>query len=61
MCTPRGINNALAQFTETFNNHGLSTEHGRSPHQLWMSGILRHHSSNFSGVRGVWMIAYQMI
>ena len=50
--TPR-INNALAQFIETYNNHGLSTEHGRSPHQLWISGILQHHSSNYSGVRGI--------
>lgn len=47
------INNALAQFIETFNNHGLSTVRGLSPHQLWISGILQHHSSNFSGVRGV--------
>ena len=50
--TPR-INHALAQFVETFNNHGLSTEHGFTPHQLWISGILQHHSSNYSGVRGV--------
>ena len=50
--TPR-INNALAQFIETFNNHGLSTEHTLSPHQLWISGILQHHSSNYSGVRGI--------
>lgn len=50
--TPR-INNALSQFIETFNNHGLSTEHGLSPHQLWISGILQHHSSNYSGVRGI--------
>ena len=38
--TPR-INNALAQFIETFNNHGLSTEHSHSPHQLRVSGILQ--------------------
>ena len=50
--TPR-INSALAQFIETFNNHGLSTEHSHSPHQLWVSGILQHHSSNYSGVRGI--------
>ena len=50
--TPR-INNALAQFIETINNHGLSTEHSLSPHQLWISGILQHHSSNYSGVRGI--------
>ena len=47
------INSVLAQFIDTFNNHGLSTEHGRSPHQLWISGILQHHSSNYSGVRGI--------
>jgi len=28
----------------------LSTEHNMSPHQLWISGILRHHSSNYAGV-----------
>ena len=50
--TPR-INNALVQFIETFNNHGLSTEHSHSPHQLWVSGILQHHSSNYSGIRGI--------
>ena len=50
--TPR-INNALAQFIETFNNHGLSTEHSLPPNQLWISGILQHHSSNYSGVRGI--------
>ena len=47
------INNAPAQFIETFNNHGLSTEHSHSPHQLWVSGILQHHSSNYSGIRGI--------
>jgi len=50
--TPR-INNALAQFIETYNNHGLSTKHGRTLHQLWISGILQHHSSNYCGVRGI--------
>ena len=50
--TPR-INNALAQFVDTFNNHGLSMEHSFTPHQLWISSILQHHSSNYSGVRRV--------
>ena len=44
------INTALTQFVDTFNNHGLSSEHGLTPHQLWISGILQHHSSNYSGV-----------
>ena len=47
------INTALTQFVDTFNNHGLSSEHGLTPHQLWISGILQHHSSNYSGVRGI--------
>ena len=47
------INYALAQFIETFNNHGLSTERGLTPNQLWISGLLQHHSSNYSGVRGI--------
>ena len=47
------INYALEQFVSTFNNHGISTEHNRSPHQLWISGILQHHSSSYAGVRGV--------
>ena len=40
---------------ETFNNHGLPTEQSHSPHQLWVSSImiLQHHSSNYSGVRGI--------
>ena len=47
------VNSALVHFVDMFNNHGLSTEHGLSLHQLWISGILQHHSSNYSGVRGV--------
>ena len=47
------INLALSQFVSTFNNHGVSTEHNMTPHQLWISGILNHHSSNYAGVRGV--------
>ena len=40
------INNALARFVETYNNHRLSTEQGLAPHQLWISGIFQLHSSN---------------
>ena len=47
------INSALVHFVDMFNNHGLSTEHALSLHQLWISGILQHHSSNYSGVKGV--------
>ena len=42
-----GINTALTQFVDTFNNHGLSSEHGLTPHQLWISGILQHHSEDY--------------
>ena len=46
-------NHALRQFVSTFNKHGISTEHNRSPHQLWISGILWHYSSSYAGIRGV--------
>ena len=47
------INTALTQFVDTFNNQGLSSEHGLTPHQPSVSGILQHHSSNYSGVQGI--------
>ena len=37
--TPR-INTALDEFVTMFNNHRLSTEHGWTPNQLWMNGIV---------------------
>jgi len=35
------INKSLEEFTRQWNDHGLSTEGGTSPLQLWTEGILR--------------------
>ena len=32
------INRALELFTVSWNNHGLRTEHGMTPRQLWVAG-----------------------
>ena len=34
------INTALTEFANMFNNHRLSTEHGWTPNQIWLNGIL---------------------
>ncbi len=34
------INRSLKQFEESWNNHSLRTEHGHSPHQLFVAGSL---------------------
>ena len=34
------INTALAEFATMFNNHRLSTEHGWTPNQIWLNGIM---------------------
>ena len=36
-----GINHALTEFKEGWNNHGIRTERGQSPHQLYVAGALR--------------------
>ena len=35
------INKALQAFQDGWNSHGIRTEHGQSPSQLFVSGILR--------------------
>ena len=37
------INKALESFVESWNNHPLSTEHCRTPNQLFIEGALRQH------------------
>lgn len=39
------INYALSAFGNAWNNHRLSTEGGKTPNQLFISGMLRSHSS----------------
>lgn len=39
------INKALQEFVATWNNHGIRTEHGKSPHQLFTEGVLRLRNS----------------
>ena len=34
------INTALKEFATMFNNHRLSTEHGWTPNQIWLNGIM---------------------
>lgn len=36
------INLALQQFSESWNNHSMSTERNLSPIQLWISGLSRN-------------------
>lgn len=35
------INAALESFTESWNNHSISTEHGMTPNQLFIQGALQ--------------------
>jgi len=39
------INEALNVFTEGWNHYRIRTAHNRSPHQLFVSGMLQLHSS----------------
>ena len=38
------INTALTEFANMFNNHRLSTEHGWTPNQIWLNGILNENN-----------------
>ena len=40
-----GINRSLEQFKASWNNHGICTECGRTPNQLFTEGALRLHNS----------------
>jgi len=39
------INRALSHFQEAWNNHGLRTERGQTPNQLFTAGALRLHNA----------------
>lgn len=38
------INNSLNVFKDMFNNHGLSTESGWTPNQIWLNGMLNENN-----------------
>ncbi|CAH3037631.1 unnamed protein product [Pocillopora meandrina] len=43
---------AINRFANMFNNHRLSTEHGWTPNQIWLNGILNE-SNPLSSSGGV--------
>ena len=52
MFLPR-INADFDLFCGQWNNHGLSTERGKSPTQLFVLGMLANHTSQLTAVRDV--------
>lgn len=38
------INTSLTEFANMLNNHRLSTEHGWTPNQIWLNGILNENN-----------------
>lgn len=48
------INEELEIFRQGYNKHRLSTENGRSPEQLWTSGILSHINSDATPVQNLY-------
>ena len=46
------INQCLSEFVSQWNNHGLSTVSGRTPLQLWHSGMIQHINRHDSIVDG---------
>ena len=47
------IQRLLDRFTMRFNHHSISTEHNRTPRQLWASGCLLSYRSPNAGIRDV--------
>lgn len=47
------INSHLTQFTCAWNNHKLRTENQMTPWQLYISGMLKKYGSNYTAVREV--------
>ena len=47
------INRDLELFRATWNNHGLSTENGKSPKQLFVLGMLKNANSQLTAVQDV--------
>ena len=44
------INQALQQFVEAWNNHGVRTEHGQTPNQIFTSGSLQLHNGGLTAL-----------
>ena len=44
------IQRLLNRFSQRFNVHSLSTEHNRTPHQLWVSGFLQNFNLVHTGI-----------
>jgi hypothetical protein len=51
------INAALCKFQQQWNNHGLRTEHGRTPNQLFVSQALSLLNSSLVGIRDIFHLA----
>ena len=49
------VQRLLDRFAQCFNMHSLSTEHSRTPQQLWASGCLRNFNSPNAGIRDVFV------
>lgn len=47
------VQRLLDRFVRRFNMHSVSTEHNRTPRQLWASGCLRNFHSPNAGIRDV--------
>ena len=47
------VQRLLDRFVQRFNMHSVSTEHNRTPRQLWASGCLRNFHSPNAGIRDV--------
>lgn len=52
ICLTR-IQRAVREFRDMWNNHGLSTERGQTPLQLWHRGIVSHIGINNTAISGV--------
>lgn len=50
----------LNAFTQQHNHHGLSTEHGQSPCQLWVGGALQEIHSGRKGIQGIYVMQLRM-
>ncbi|XP_068670218.1 uncharacterized protein [Montipora foliosa] len=48
------ISRHLSEFSQGWNNHGLSTERSKTPIQLWISGMFDMASSNHRAAREMW-------
>jgi len=48
------ISRHLSEFSQGWNNHGLSTERSKIPIQLWISGMFDMANSNHRAAREVW-------